>query len=467
MVSIYHNSKDFKKKKNHIFSCESDFSYFNISPLILAKLNYLGYKKPTRIQQKCLPYALMGRDLMVSSETGSGKTLCFIIPIINNLFSINWSKIDTTGGYVICPMRELAIQIFTIFKNLCPSKLLSVALSIGGLGQSTKTDNNSIIIGTIGKLCEQILVSKNLNLDNLKILSIDEIDQILDLGFKRSFLQILKILPKKKQTLLFSATLSRKIKFIVRLNLIFPIFLFHKKKNNNEIKENPNDVYSIPKNIFQYYCVVDFDQKTNFLYSFLISHSKKKSIVLFSNNKQVSFFYRVFNRLNSHLQIYYIYGNLKQIKRTLNYISFNETTAGVLFATDLISRGLDLKQIDWVIQFDCPLNIKTYVHRIGRTGRLSESGRALLMLTKTELFFLKELNRLQINILMVHLRKKQLVNINTKVFNLVNTDHELYLRAQKAYIYYTRYIFCVQYTKNSNFNKIDWKKLAANFGIKK
>lgn len=462
MEDVNFNKSSNRKKNN---SLKYKFESFSISKKIVEKLNSIGYYYPTNIQRKSIPFALFGRDIMVTSQTGSGKTLCFIIPIIEKLQNIRWSSNDLIGGCIIVPVRELAIQIFSICKTISSVYFLRVGLLIGGIKTNTNKNYNSIITTTIGRLCDEILICKKFTLDFLKILAVDEVDQILDDGFKRSFLQILNFMPKLKQTLLFSATLTTKIKDIVRLNLTRPIFLYQKtdpRKIQGILLEK---AYLFPKNIYQYYCFIDSCQKTNFLYSFLTSHFKKKILVIFSTTKQVTFFFDIFSKFRLNSPLFKIYGGLKQIERTLNYVSFNQANSGVLLATDVISRGIDLKYVDWVIQFDCPQNTKSYLHRIGRTGRLSEIGRSLLILTKPENYFLLILKKFSVSISKIKIREKQLTKLTEKIFNLIGKEKELYLSAQSAYVNYTRFIFSVQYNRNPDFKTIDWKKLGENYGL--
>jgi len=169
--------------------------------------------------------------------------------------------------------------------------------------------------------------------------------------------------------------------------------------------------------------------------------------------------------MRQNFLIHQIYGGLNQIERTMNFISFNQATASILFSTDLVSRGLDLKFIDWVVQFDCPQNPKLYLHRIGRTGRLSETGRSLLILTHTENYFLNVLKKYSIFLLEIKIRVNQLTKITDKIVNLINNQKELYLKAHTAYMHYTRFIFSVQYNKNPQFPEINWKKTGENYGI--
>ena len=452
------SKKELKKKK-----VRHRFEEFQISTKTVEQLNFLGYNYATFVQQKSLPFTLNGRDIILCSRTGSGKTLCFLIPMIEKLMKIHWPEKDLIGGCVISPVRELAIQIFTICKNISSVHKIKIGLMIGGV--KFYIPDKSIIISTIGKLCEEILISKFLDLDSLKILSVDEIDQVLDLGFRKSFLQILKFMPKQKQILLFSATLTLKIKDLIRLNLIQPIFLCTKKNSKNTYEKNLKNYYIIPKNIYQYYCIIDSSLKTNFLYSFLVSHPKDKIVVIFSTNKQVNFFYMVFKKLKSNFQIFQICGGMKQVLRTSTFVIFNQVKTGVLFATDIISRGIDLKFLDWVVQFDCPQNIKCYLHRIGRTGRLSETGKSLLILTENENYFFFQLKRFLIPLFQIKIREKQLIKITEKIRNLVYNEKGFYSKSYSAYLHNIRYIFSVQYSQNPCLSKINWFKLGSNYGI--
>lgn len=157
---------------------------------------------------------------------------------------------------------------------------------------------------------------------------------------------------------------------------------------------------------------------------------------------------------------------MKQILRTSTFVIFNQVDTGVLLATDIISRGIDLKRVDWVVQFDCPQNVKSYLHRIGRTGRLSEIGKSLLIVTETENYFFLLLKKFLIPLFQIKIREKQLIKITEKIVNLVFNDKYFYLKAYSAYLHNIRYIFSVQYHRNPDFSETNWFKLAINYGIR-
>lgn len=296
-----------------------NFKDINLSSFTLKTLDKLGYISMTSIQRICIPPALKGQDILGSARTGSGKTLCFVIPIVEKLWSKGWTDLDSIGGCIICPIRELGIQIFHIMKYFSSSHFLTSEILIGGKSLPKKKKPYSILVTTPSSLIKESFSVKNFGLDRLEILSFDEIDKILDMGFQRIFSFILKTIPPNKQTLLFSATLTRKIKNITRLNLRNPIFCSVQKKERNL---KPNSFPETTKQIFQYYVKINSKDKINVLFSFLRSHKDEKIIVFFSTRKQICFFFQILKKFAQQTSLFCVYGNMKQKKRIENYLTF-------------------------------------------------------------------------------------------------------------------------------------------------
>jgi ATP-dependent RNA helicase DDX10/DBP4 len=463
-----------KKKLKNTFKKKSKgkpyfiWKKYGISSHICTIIVKIGYKKLTRIQKICIPPSLKGYDILCSAKTGAGKTICFAIPTVQKIFAYKWTTNDPIYSCILCPVRELAIQLYTFFNNFSSLNSIEIFLLIGGNIKEKKNNfkkSISLTIGTPGRLF-QILIEKNLfNFDHLKILVLDEIDQMLDLGFKKFFFLIFKYFQKEKQILLFSATLSKQLRNIARLNLKNPFFgsVINKKSNINFIKKN--FFIGIPSNIFQFYNLLSPEKKINVLFSFLKSHSYRKIIVFFSTRKQVKFFYFLFKNLKLSVNFFFCYGDLSQKKRTKNFIDFFKSKKGILFTTDILSRGLDFKDIDWVIHFDCPQNLETYLHRIGRTGRISAVGKTLLFLNYNEILFLDELKLNGIYISSIYLNFNQILSLNYKIKKLTKKHKTINILAVNAFFNYSRFLYFQKNKNIFNLNKISWGKIAEEFGL--
>mmetsp|Transcript_530 Transcript_530/g.1248 ORF Transcript_530/g.1248 Transcript_530/m.1248 type:complete len:383 (-) Transcript_530:3626-4774(-) len=372
------------------------FEDINLSTPTTKALEKLGYRQMTNIQKICIPPALKGNDILGSARTGSGKTLCFVVPTVEKLWYKKWTDSDFIGGCIICPIRELGVQVFALTKTISSCHFLTSQIFIGGkqFKEKKRKKDFSILVTTPSSLIKEIFSKNIFGLDSLQIISIDEIDKLLDLGFYRVFSLILKIIPKKIQTLAFSATLTKKVKNITRLNLKAPIFC---RVGKNEKKDFPfKKIENFPETttkIFQFYVKIPSEEKFNILFSFIQSHKKKKMIIFLSTRKQINFFSQILKNFSPHVFWYQVYGNMNQKKRIENIISFNESQGGILLSTDLISRGMDFRFVDWIIQADCPHDVETYLHRTGRTGRFFEKGKSLLIVCHQETFFLKTLTK--------------------------------------------------------------------------
>jgi ATP-dependent RNA helicase DDX10/DBP4 len=439
------------------------FEDLNISSLTLNSLFDFGYKKMTSIQKLSIPWALKGNDVLGSARTGSGKTLCFVIPIIEVLWNQQWTKLDAVGACIICPIRELAIQIFDFTKNLSKNHNLEIGLLIGG--NKSKKKNYSIISSTPGCLFSHLVNDKTLNLDSVKILAIDEADKILDASFWRIINLMSKFLPRKKQILLFSATLNSKIKNIARLNLKSPIYCSLNSKTYSFDKAFSYELLRDTDQIKHFVVFFKNHEKTNYLFSFLRSHKMQKIIIFFSTKKQVKFLSEIFKIICPDFIIFCTYGSMNQDKRIINFLKFNQYSKGFLFSTDLTARGLDFKSIDWIIQFDCPQTIESYIHRVGRTGRFLESGKAIMFLDYNELKFVNTLDKNFIRIHQIKFNQKQMISIQLKLEILLKKNIYLLSLAQNAFISYARFIYYQKNKKYSDFNSFNWKKIASSYGL--
>ncbi|TBU20290.1 RNA helicase [Hamiltosporidium tvaerminnensis] len=344
----------------------------------------------TEIQQLTIPAAMSGKDILGISKTGSGKTLCFVIPLLQRLVDNKWCMEDGLGGLIITPTRELAVQIFNVLKKIGKNCYLSCGLIIGGIeskGEKEVIGKMNILVCTPGRLLHHILETPYFDISNVQILVIDETDKLLEMGFKKDILEIMSYLPVKRQNIFLSAT----PKSINQKNLIIDfdsieIFSAYKNENTNENKKVKN-------NLEHFFYVLSICDKVEYLYTILKNNNSKKIIVFFSTCKEAKFYFLVFSKLKMRCKFYLLNGSIKQEKRMEVYDSFKREKSGILFCTDVVSRGLDFPGVDVVIQYDCPECVETYVHRAGRTGRFDKEGISILFLLKSEKGIIQDINK--------------------------------------------------------------------------
>lgn len=353
------------------------FSDFPLSKKTLLGLQEAQYRQPTEIQRQTLGFALLGKDVLGAAKTGSGKTLAFLIPVLECLYRQQWTSMDGLGALIISPTRELAYQTFEVLRKIGKNHEFSAGLVIGGKDlklESQQIQHTNIIICTPGRLLQHMDQTASFHAASLHMLVLDEADRILDMGFTETLNAIVENLPKTRQTLLFSATQTKSVKDLARLSLKEPEYVWAHEKAK----------FSTPATLEQSYVVCELHQKVNMLYSFIRNHLKKKIIVFFACCKEVQYLFRAFCRLRPGIPILALHGKQQQMKRVEVYNDFLRKNTAVLFATDIAARGLDFPAVNWVLQFDCPEDADTYIHRVGRTARYKDGGEALLLLLPSE-----------------------------------------------------------------------------------
>ena len=479
-------------------SWEKPYPKFKDLPLsskTIQGLNSSKFFNLTPIQRSTIPHTLGGRDLLGASKTGSGKTLCFLIPILENLYRDGWVKEEGLAALILLPTRELAIQVFEVINKIGKYHNFSVGMVIGGNDYEKEkyiVNNMNILIGTPGRVLQHMSESYMFNADNLKMLVIDEADRILDEGFEDELIKLLNYLPKNRQTLLFSATLTRSLKRLVKIHMRSPEYInlsntdsvlnaieninknelsimkINNNNSNNNSTSNNNNLNDliIPKNLNQFYTIVEPENRVNILYSFLKTHKTSKCLVFVSSRKQVRYFTEVFKHLKLGMLFLDIHGKQKQGKRSTTFYTFSQKrNSVVLFATDLASRGVDFPAIDWVIQLDPPEDISQYIHRVGRTARYKSDGNSVLFVSEKENNFINELKIRKINILKMKIPPNKINNITPVVRSLLSEHKELIELAEKAITSYIKSINLMTNKSVFNIKNIDLGKLALSYGL--
>ncbi|XP_055278959.1 probable ATP-dependent RNA helicase DDX10 [Moschus berezovskii] len=435
------------------------FSDFPLSKKTLKGLQEAQYRLVTEIQKQTIGLALQGKDVLGAAKTGSGKTLAFLVPVLEALYRLQWTSTDGLGVLIISPTRELAYQTFEVLRKVGKNHDFSAGLIIGGKDlkhEAERINNINILVCTPGRLLQHMDETICFHATNLQMLVLDEADRILDMGFAETMNAIIENLPKKRQTLLFSATQTKSVKDLARLSLKNPEYVWVHEKAK----------YSTPATLEQNYIVCELQQKISVLYSFLRSHLKKKSIVFFSSCKEVQYLYRVFCRLRPGVSILALHGRQQQMRRMEVYNEFVRKRAAVLFATDIAARGLDFPAVNWVLQFDCPEDANTYIHRAGRTARYKEDGEALLILLPSEeKGMVQQLLQKKVPVKEIKINPEKLIDVQKKLESFLAQDQDLKERAQRCFVSYIRSVYLMKDKEIFDVNKLPIPDYALSLGL--
>ncbi len=337
------------------------FSEFSLSAPLMARLDANKFETPTPVQAGCIPPALEGRDVLATAQTGTGKTLGFLIPIVELL-----QKVEARGpaahALILLPTRELAMQVEQAFRAIRTSSSQTVALVVGGLPERSQLEairrGAHLIVATPGRL-EDFIKRKLVRLDQVKILVLDEVDRMLDMGFQPAIARIAATLPAARQTLCYSATLEGQVKEVAQKYLNNPVRI--------EIGSVLKPAQSVELRSFE----VEPDKKQELLEHLL--GAEQGSFLVFVRTKHGAD--RVARRLvRSGHSATQIHGDRSQVQRNQALRSFSEGRHRVLVATDVAARGIDVANVAHVINFDMPKMAEDFVHRVGRTGRASARG---------------------------------------------------------------------------------------------
>jgi ATP-dependent RNA helicase RhlE len=357
------------------------FEHLRLSSAIKHNLHSLGYRVPTPVQAKAIPLALEGRDLLGSAQTGTGKTAAFGLPMIERLV-LQTTTARRPLGLILTPTRELALQVNESLKGFGRKTGLRSAAIFGGVGMQPQIDalkgHLHIVVATPGRLIDH-MEQRHVDLSGIEILTLDEADRMMDMGFLPPLKRILSALPKKRQTLLFSATFPEAIRGLAVQFMINPVQVQAAAPNSAAV--------TVTHRVHH----VQHDKKRDLLVH-LLKQNRDQTLV-FCRTKRGS------DRLCRHLassglRAAAIHGDKSQNARTQALRDFKAGRTHVLVATDIAARGLDIEQLPMVINFDMPMVAEDYVHRIGRTGRAGAEGTAVSLVTHDEMDQLRGIQRL-------------------------------------------------------------------------
>ncbi|CAL8081090.1 unnamed protein product [Calicophoron daubneyi] len=388
-----------------------DFTNIKLSEETLTALRSLSFTEPLPVQKTVIPLLLSSKDVAAEAVTGSGKTVAFVVPVLEILKKRDrpW-KSHEIGALVISPTYELAIQIFEVlseFLKFFPAKsgkpLFTCLLLTGGGGSGSLTtriqdlemfekNGATILVATPGRLVDIVHHGTGAvtnpfvrGLRSLEILILDEADRLLEMGFETQINIILSLLPKQRRTGLFSATQTTEVQDLMRAGLRNPVRVVVREQISSESGMSDTQQRT-PIALQNFYTVIESDAKICAMIKFIRSHMNEKILVFLATCACVDYFSRVLRLVLPAAQakrLYALHGKLKT-KRTVIFNSFRQESAAVLLCTDVMARGVDIPQVKWVLQCDPPTSANAFVHRCGRTARCGAEGKALLFLTPAE-----------------------------------------------------------------------------------
>jgi ATP-dependent RNA helicase RhlE len=364
-------------------SAITSFEGFNLNKQLFSAVADQGFVSPTEIQQKCIPLVLGGQEVIGIAQTGTGKTAAYLLPI---LMKVKYAQGDEPRAVVLAPTKELTIQIAEHALELAKYTDLRILAVYGGIGPKTQIqklrEGVDILIATPGRFSE-LYMKGELPTTHIQFLVLDEADRMMDMGFMHQLRKILEVVPRKRQNLLFSATFSERVEKLSEEFLEFPIKI-EVTPQATTAKQVEQEIYHIP----------NLKTKMNFLEYLLQDTEQYNRVMVFTRTKDVA--NNVFNFLDRKglgpLKV--IHSNKGQNSRINAVNEFKDGNLRILVSTDVTARGIDVTKVSHVINFDVPVLHEDYVHRIGRTGRAFQEGKAITFVTKAELYHIEKIEKL-------------------------------------------------------------------------
>lgn len=340
---------------------------------------------------------------------------------------------DGLGAVVISPTRELAVQTFNALRDIGRFHMFSAGLVIGGKPLKEERERlarMNILICTPGRLLQHLDSTVGFESASVKVLVLDEADRLLDMGFLPALRAIVQhfspsaVARADRQTLLYSATQSKDIADLAKLSLHDPLYV-----NTNKAGEEG----VMPSNLEQFYAVLPLERKLDALWGFIKSHLKMKGVVFVTSGKQVRFIFETFRRMHPGLPLMHLHGKQKQATRMTIFQKFSSSNHALLICTDIAARGLDFPAVDWVVQLDCPDDVDSYIHRVGRTARYQSEGKGLCFLTPSEeKGMLARWGEKKIDVKRIKIKESKMANLAQQMQNLCFKDPEIKYLGQRV-----------------------------------
>ncbi|XP_052902046.1 probable ATP-dependent RNA helicase DDX55 homolog [Anopheles moucheti] len=443
-----------------------------LSEPVLEVIAGLGFEKMTPVQAATIPLLLGYKDVAAEAVTGSGKTLAFLVPLLELLLKRKrneaWKKHEI-GAIIVSPTRELATQIHDVLSEfLCHEELscFRQKMLIGGNAVEEDVlailkEGANILVATPGRLQDLFERKGDLSLaakvKSLELLVLDEADRLLDMGFEATINTILAYLPRQRRTGLFSATQTKEVKDLMRAGLRNPVLVSVREKATT----------STPKLLQNYYIVVEPEQRLVALLEFINTQSIKKAMIFFPTCACVEYWSIALAQLVPSMQVLALHGKMRT-ERFRILKSFREAGSALLLCTDVLARGVDIPEVDWVLQWEPPSNAAAFVHRVGRTARQGSEGNALIMLLPTEdayVDFLTRNQKVSLKQLDLELPEGKLAVTLETLHQLQKTDRATFDKANRAFVSHVQ-----AYSKHEcnlilRLKDLDLGRVATSYGL--
>ncbi|PQQ21580.1 DEAD-box ATP-dependent RNA helicase 28 [Prunus yedoensis var. nudiflora] len=359
----------------------NSFMELNLSRPLLRACEKLGYTKPTPIQAACIPLALNGRDICGSAITGSGKTAAFALPTLERLL-FRPKRVPAIRVLVLIPARELAVQVHSMIEKLAQFTDIRCCLVVGGLSlkaqEAALRSMPDIVVATPGRIIDHLRNSMSVDLEDLAVLILDEADRLLEVGFSAEIRELIRVCPKRRQTMLFSATMTEEVDELVKLSLTKPVRLSADPSAKRPV--------TLTEEVVRVRRMREVNQEAVLLA--LCSKTFTSRVIIFSGTKQAAHRLKILFGL-AGFKAAELHGNLTQVQRLDALELFRKQGVDYLIATDVAARGLDIIGVQTVINYACPRDLTSYVHRVGRTARAGREGYAVTFVTDNDRSLLK------------------------------------------------------------------------------
>ncbi|BFG17632.1 hypothetical protein CerSpe_039060 [Prunus speciosa] len=375
------DSKSFFSPSDGASFNANSFMELNLSRPLLRACEKLGYTKPTPIQAACIPLALNGRDICGSAITGSGKTAAFALPTLERLL-FRPKRVPAIRVLVLTPARELAVQVHSMIEKLAQFTDIRCCLVVGGLSlkaqEAALRSMPDIVVATPGRIIDHLRNSISVDLEDLAVLILDEADRLLEVGFSAEIRELIRVCPKRRQTMLFSATMTEEVDELVKLSLTKPVRLSADPSAKRPV--------TLTEEVVRIRRMREVNQEAVLLA--LCSKTFTSRVIIFSGTKQAAHRLKILFGL-AGFKAAELHGNLTQVQRLDALELFRKQGVDYLIATDVAARGLDIIGVQTVINYACPRDLTSYVHRVGRTARAGREGYAVTFVTDNDRSLLK------------------------------------------------------------------------------
>lgn len=445
--------------QSNSFFGEGTFDELPISKSVKRALSEHNFTQLSEIQAKAIPPLLDGEDVVAAAPTGSGKTLAFLVPAIDLLQSVKFSPRNGVGVLVLAPTRELILQIYDVVEIVMKYVSQSKFVCVGGSSRKQEGyrlgKGVNVLITTPSRMHDHMQRAQDFVYHNIVTVTIDEADRVLMAGFDETLDEVLKWLPSSRQMALFSATQTVNVADLERVSLSKPVF----------VEVATKEGIATVQGLTQGYVVCCSGDRFCSLFSFLARNLEKKSMVFLCSCDSVAFFEDLLNYID--MPVWGLHTHKTPSDRKTAYYSFCKADKGILLCTDLAARGLDIPDVDWIVQYDPPASPKAYLHRVGRTARGALGiGHALLFLLPQNVKFLHHLRSHGIPIAEYSFASSEFSDILHLVKRTVKENFHIRTRAKRAYKSYLSAYTAHEYKSCFDVSKLDLSEVAKDFGFK-